>query len=293
MLELNGLHKRFGDVVALDGVSFRVPKGSITGFLGRNGAGKSTAMRSIFGLLNLDAGQVSWNDQPVDAEATQRFGYMPEQRGLYKKMAIAAQVSWFAQIKGVDRAEADRSAKELLTGLGLEDRLSDNLEDLSHGNQQRVQLATALAHDPELCVLDEPFNGLDPAAVEVLNGQLRTLADRGRAVLFSSHQLDLVETLCDQVVIIEAGVVRLAGTVNEVRQTMGYHTLSVAYDAAPDWSQLAGYDLIVTGTRSAQLRLEAAQNLGDLAAQAHSAGSLTTFNFDLPSLSDVFIEVTK
>lgn len=292
MLELQGLRKRFGEVTALDDVGFTVEPGLITGFLGRNGAGKSTTMRSIFGLVNLDAGTVAWNGRPVDQEVMTRFGFMPEQRGLYKKMKVADQVAWFARLKGMTKSAAEAAGADLLGQLGLGDRLDDKLEQLSHGNQQRVQLATALVHQPDLCVLDEPFNGLDPTAVRVLNGQLRELADRGRAVLFSSHQLDLIEELCDRVVIIDHGRVRATGSVNDVRRALGYRTLEVAYDVAPDWNRLPVDGISLTGTRSATIRLDDDAQLDQLLGAAAEAGPLATFSYDLPSLSDVFAEVT-
>ena len=293
MLEIKGLHKRFGDVVALNGVDFEVNPGRITGFLGRNGAGKSTTMRSIFGLVNLDQGEIRWHGETIDDATMCRFGFLPEQRGLYRKMRIKEQVSYFAQIKGLPQPDADKAAIELLTELGLGERLKDKLEELSHGNQQRVQLATALAHDPELCVLDEPFNGLDPTAVEVLNDRLRSLAAGGKAVLFSSHQLDLIEGLCDDIVIIDEGTIRTTGTVAEVRQKMGYHVLDLAFETAPDWSQLADEGVSVTGTRTGTIRLDDPGRLDELLAAANRVGPLTTFSFDLPALTDVFEKVTQ
>ncbi len=292
MLELDGLHKRFGDVTALNGVSFTAKPGYITGFLGRNGAGKSTTMRSVFGLVNLDAGEIAWDGRPVDAGAMSRFGFMPEQRGLYRKMPIAKQVAYFAQLKGLDRRAADDAAAQLLDELGLGDRLGDKLEALSHGNQQRVQLATALAHKPDLCLLDEPFNGLDPSAVRVLNQYLRSLADQGRAVLFSSHQLDLVEGLCDEVVIIDDGVIRATGSVVDVRRTPGYSVLSLAFQSTPEWAQLANEGFTATGTRTGAVRMDNPEQLPHLLRLAGEAGALTTFSYDLPSLSNVFEEVT-
>ncbi len=293
MLEIEGLHKRFGDVTALDGVSFRVQPGRITGFVGRNGAGKSTTMRSVFGLVNLDAGHIRWQGQTVDETAMTRFGFMPEQRGLYRKMKIQEQVSYFAQLKGMERRAADAAAAELLDDLGLGDRLSDKLEALSHGNQQRVQLATALAHNPDLCVLDEPFNGLDPSAVKVLNEHLRSLADSGKAVLFSSHQLDLVEELCDEIVIIDHGSIKATGSVVEVRRQLGHYVLELAFESAPDWERLANEGVTAEGTRRGSMRLPNPGGLDHFLKVANEAGSLTTFSFDLPALTDVFEEVTR
>ncbi|HKI93500.1 MAG TPA: ATP-binding cassette domain-containing protein, partial [Gaiellaceae bacterium] len=216
MLSIAGASKRFGSVVALDGASLEVPRGRIVGFLGPNGAGKTTAMRSIFGLVALDAGEVRWDDQPVDRTAQLHFGYMPEERGLYPKMPADVQLAYLAELHGVPRSDATAAARSWLERLGLSDREHTTVEKLSHGNQQRVQLAAALVHEPDLLVLDEPFSGLDPLAVESLGEILRAEAARGAAVLFSSHQLDLVEDLCELVVIVDHGRVVASGTVDEL-----------------------------------------------------------------------------
>ena len=203
MLAINDLSKTYGDVVALEGCSFTVEPGRMLGFLGPNGAGKTTTMRAIFGLLRPDAGDVPWNGHPIAPEARLRFGYMPEQRGLYPKMKVVEQLVYFGRLHAMS-AEARAAAEELLDELGLTNR-RDPLDDLSHGNQQRVQLAAALVHSPELLVLDEPFNGLDPIGAETMANVLRSRVAAGAAVVFSSHQLDLVEDLCEDVAIIHRG----------------------------------------------------------------------------------------
>jgi ABC-2 type transport system ATP-binding protein len=202
MLEVRELTKRYGAVPALDGLSLTAREGRLLGFLGPNGAGKTTAMRSVLGLVRPDAGVISWRGRPITAEQRLRFGYMPEQRGLYPRMAAGAQLRYLARLHGLDRASADRAAHRWLEELGLGDRVGDAVAQLSHGNQQRVQLAAALVHDPHLLVLDEPFSGLDPLGVEAMSDVLRARAAAGATVLFSSHQLDLVEGLCDDVVIV-------------------------------------------------------------------------------------------
>jgi ABC-2 type transport system ATP-binding protein len=167
-LELNGLHKRYDETLALDGCSFAVPQGRMLGFLGPNGAGKTTAMRCIFGLTRPDAGSVRWRGRAIERAQKRRFGYMPEQRGLYPRMQVLDQLTYFGGLHGLDRHAARSSAARWLDRLGLGDRAQSRLEDLSHGNQQRVQLVNALLHEPELLVLDEPFTGLDPLAVQTL-----------------------------------------------------------------------------------------------------------------------------
>ena len=205
MLEIIDLAKRYGNVVALDGATFTARPGRIVGFLGPNGAGKTTTMRCIFGLARSDRGEVRWAGRPVDRVTRLRFGYMPEQRGLYPRMRVGEQLSYFGQQHGLSGKAADAAARRWLERLGLADREKSKLEELSHGNQQRIQLATALVHDPELLVLDEPFSGLDPLGTATMTEVVRERAAAGVGVLFSSHQLDLVEDVCEDVVIIARG----------------------------------------------------------------------------------------
>src|SRR5690625_26916 len=195
MLQVTGVDRWFGSHQALDQVSFAVEPGKLTGFVGGNGAGKTTAMRIILGVLAANEGTISYNGTQLGTDQRRGFGYMPEERGLYPKMKIAEQIGYLARLHGFDRREADRRARDLLGRLGLDERANDALESLSLGNQQRVQIAAALVHDPQVLILDEPFSGLDPLAVEVVLGVLSEYADRGAPVLFSSHQLDLVERL--------------------------------------------------------------------------------------------------
>ena len=202
--------RRYGDRVALDGVSFSVAPGQMFGFVGPNGAGKTTTMRIVMGVLAPDSGEVRWKGGAPDRS---RFGYMPEERGLYPKMQVRRQLAYFASLHGVAEASADTWIERL----GLTERANDRVEELSLGNQQRVQLGAALVHDPELLVLDEPFSGLDPVGVDVLSGVLADYAATGVPVIFSSHQLELVERLCEAVAIISAGRLVASGTVDELR----------------------------------------------------------------------------
>lgn len=211
MLTLSGISKSFGDLRALDDVSFTVKPGRLTGFVGRNGAGKTTAMRIVLGVLAGDGGTVTLNGSPVGAAERRRFGYMPEERGLYPKMKVLEQVAYLARLHGFGKREAFARASAVLTRLDLGERTGDLVETLSLGNQQRAQIAAALVHDPTVLILDEPFSGLDPFAVELVAGVLQERAAAGAAVLFSSHQLDVVERLCDDLVIIADGRIRAAG----------------------------------------------------------------------------------
>ncbi|TDP93410.1 ABC-2 type transport system ATP-binding protein [Leucobacter luti] len=217
MIDISGITRSYGERRVLDGVSFTVQGGRMTGFVGGNGAGKTTTMRIILGVLAADEGTVSLNGSPITAADRASFGYMPEERGLYPKMAVLEQLVYLGRLHGMDAAAAKSSATSLLERLGLTERANDTLESLSLGNQQRAQIAAALVHEPTALVLDEPFSGLDPMAVEVVLGVLRDYAAQGAPVLFSSHQLDIVERLCDDVVVIGDGKIRAHGSREELR----------------------------------------------------------------------------
>lgn len=219
MLQIEGLDRSFGDRKVLDDVGFTVRRGRLTGFVGGNGAGKTTTMRIILGVLAADAGRVTLDGHPLTAEDRVDFGYMPEERGLYPKMKVAEQVAYLGRLHGVERSVAMARAHELLARLGLDARADEPLENLSLGNQQRAQIAAALVHDPQVLILDEPFSGLDPLAVDVVVGVLAEYAASGVPVLFSSHQLELVERLCDDLVIIAGGRIRAAGAREELRES--------------------------------------------------------------------------
>lgn len=212
MIEITGVSRSFGDRKVLDDVSFSVAGGRMTGFVGGNGAGKTTTMRILLGVLSADTGEIEFDGAPITAADRTRFGYMPEERGLYPKMKVLEQLIYLARLHGMSAADAKRSASGLLERLGLGERENDTLESLSLGNQQRAQIAAALVHEPIALVLDEPFSGLDPMAVEVVLGVLRDYAAQGAPVLFSSHQLDIVERLCDDVIVIGGGRILAQGS---------------------------------------------------------------------------------
>ena len=219
MLVLSGLSKRFGSLQALDDLSLSLDRGEIVGFVGANGAGKSTTMRIVMGVLTADSGAVTWMGAPVDAAIRRTIGYMPEERGLYPRMKVAEQLVYLARLHGLSASAAKAAADRWTERLGLEGRRGDEVQSLSLGNQQRVQLAAALVSDPELLILDEPFSGLDPVAVDVMSQVLLERAAAGVPTLFSSHQLDVVERLCDRVVIIRSGRLVADGTIPELQAT--------------------------------------------------------------------------
>jgi ABC-2 type transport system ATP-binding protein len=295
MLEFDGLTKRYGDKVALRDLTFAVRPGEVYGFVGANGAGKTTAMRIALGVLAADAGEVRWQGRPVTFETRRRFGYMPEERGLYPKMRVAEQLIYFARLHGLDAAAAAAAADRLTERLGVAERRHDAVEKLSLGNQQRVQLAAALVHDPEVLVLDEPFSGLDPVGVDALAGVLLDRARDGVPVVFSSHQLELVERLCDSVGIVNAGRMVAAGTVRELRSQGGRRQLLVVVPDAP-----AGWAAGLPGVRVVSERrgehvLELTPDADDqqVLAAAAAAGRVEHFSRREPTLTELFREVVS
>ena len=290
MLEVEGISKRFGTVQALDGVSLRVERGEIVGFLGPNGAGKSTTMRAILGLLSLDAGTITWDGAPIDRRMRSRIGYMPAERGLYPSMRVREHVEYFAALAGLADDAAHDAASRWLERVGLADRDDTKVQDLSSGNQQRVQLAVALVHDPELLVLDEPFSGLDPVAVAGLKEILADLVRADAALLFSSHQLDVVEDLTRSVVIVDHGRVVLAGDVDELRTTSPARYVTATYSGPLGDSWQPPGDVVARGPGRVRVRVDAAADGRTLLDAFGAAGSLTSFSFTPPDLSEVFLE---
>jgi ABC-2 type transport system ATP-binding protein len=288
MLELRGLIRRYGDLVALDDLSFTVREGQMFGFVGPNGAGKTTAMRIILGVLEPDAGQVFWRGSPVDEQTRRRMGYMPEERGLYPKMRVRDQLEYFARLHGLSAAEAGRAAGYWIERLGVADRAGDRVEALSLGNQQRVQLAAALVHNPEVLVLDEPFSGLDPVGVDVLAEVLADRAAEGIPVIFSSHQLELVERLCEAVAIINHGRLVASGPVEELRSRGGERRWQVEVaGATTEWTaSLDGVTVVEKSNGRLVLAVEGDEQRVLDAARA--AGRVVHFSAVQPTLAQLF-----
>ncbi|MCM3614099.1 ATP-binding cassette domain-containing protein [Microbacterium enclense] len=294
MLDLNGITKSYGGRRVLDDVSFTVAPGRLTGFVGGNGAGKTTTMRIALGVLGKDAGTVELGGAPVTTADRRRFGYMPEERGLYPKMKVVEHIAYLARLHGFGKAEATQKATALLERLGLGERLGDLIETLSLGNQQRAQIAASLVHEPDVLLLDEPFSGLDPLAVDVVAGVLQEKAAAGAAVLFSSHQLDVVERLCDDLVIIAGGTIRAAGSGDALRAQHATHRYELVSGGDAGWLRDetgvtvldfdGGYALFdAADDATAQRVLRGAVERGDVASFAPQR----------PSLAEIFKEVIQ
>ncbi|MFZ6992797.1 ABC transporter ATP-binding protein [Curtobacterium sp. RRHDQ66] len=293
MLSVEGVTKHFGDRRVLDDVAFTVGRGRLTGFVGGNGAGKTTTMRIMLGVLDADSGTVSIDGQAIGPADRRRFGYMPEERGLYPKMPVAEQVTYLARLHGVDRRAAATRTAELLERLELTQHAADPVEKLSLGNQQRVQVAAALAHRPEVLVLDEPFSGLDPMAVDTVLGVLREAAADGVPVLFSSHQLDVVERLCDDVVVIADGRVRAAGPQEELRRAAGPAAWELLVDGDVAWLRDEP-DVHVREFDGGYAVFEASESVAQRVLQrAVTTGTVGSFGPRVARLSEVFREVVR
>lgn len=293
-LTLEHLAKRYGDVVALEDVSFAVEPGEIFGFVGSNGAGKTTTMRIVLGVLAADSGEVRLGGRPIDLDVRRTIGYMPEERGLYPKMKVGSQLRYLAQLHGLSPADAGAAVERWTERLGIADRLGDEVDALSLGNQQRVQLAAALVHDPLVLVLDEPFSGLDPVAVDVMSEVLIEKAATGVPVVFSSHQLDLVQRLCHRVGIIAGGRMSAVGTVDQLRAGGPVRLVVDAPFAPPGWAEgLAGVRTVATDGSRTLLDLDPDADDQQVLNAALRTGPVHEFSRQTPSLTDLFREVVS
>ena len=291
MIEVRSLRRTFGDKVAVNDVSFTVPDGRMTGFVGGNGAGKTTTMRMIMGVLEPSAGEVWWNGKPITLQDRRAIGYMPEERGLYPKQPILDQLTYLGQLRGMSRVAARRRGEELLQRFGLAERAKDKLEALSLGNQQRVQIAASVITDPEALILDEPFSGLDPRAVDAMADLLREYTAKGCPVLFSSHQLDLVERLCDSLVILSRGEVVAEGQAEQLRRRGRLrHRLVLESDAG--WVRdMPGVTAVDVDGPHAILELESADAGDALLREALRRTRVKEFAEIVPELADIYREV--
>ena len=292
MLQVSHLTRKFGDKTAVDNVTFDVPAGQMTGFVGGNGAGKTTTMRMIMGVLTASGGEVLLDGSPVTAADRARFGYMPEERGLYPKQPILDQLVYLGQLHRMSSAEARREAMDLLERFTLADRHKDKLESLSLGNQQRVQIAASLLHRPLVLILDEPFSGLDPAAVDSMVELLRERTRSGVPVLFSSHQLDLVDRLCDNLVVLKAGRVMASGSSDQLRANAPRrHRITVSPDAG--WLRdEPGLQVIDVAGPTAVLEFDGVSAAQRILAAALSRGTVEEFTPLRPTLSEIYREVS-
>ncbi len=294
MLQLESITKSYGGRRVLDDVSFEIAPGRLTGFVGGNGAGKTTTMRIALGVLAKDAGTVLLEGREVTTADRRRFGYMPEERGLYPKMKVGEHIAYLARLHGFSKPDATAKAEALLDRLGLSERLNDLVETLSLGNQQRAQIAAALVHDPEVLILDEPFSGLDPLAVDVVAAVLQERAAAGAAVLFSSHQLDVVERLCDDLVIIAGGRIGAAGSRDALRAEHSGHRFELVSAGDAGWvREQPGITVLDFAGGYALFEADDDEAAQHVLRHAVERGDVASFAPQRPTLAEIFKEVIR
>ncbi|MBI3751097.1 MAG: ATP-binding cassette domain-containing protein [Chloroflexi bacterium] len=293
-LVVEGLVKRFGRVVALDGLELEAPRGHVMGFLGSNGAGKTTTMRIALGVLRADAGTVQWNGTDHRALPRRTWGYLPEERGLYPKMTVRDQLVFFAGLQGVPADVADRRVREWLTRFHVPEFGGRRAEELSKGNQQKVQFLAAVLHEPEVLLLDEPFTGLDPVNIVLLREAILELRDQGRTVILSTHQMETVEAMCESVAIVDRGRTVVTGSLRDVKRSTGRRMvlISVEGDHRLPWlAGVAGVRVIRPGIERSEIELDSGVAPDGILAAAVAAGArVTHFELAEPSLEQVFID---
>lgn len=290
-LVINHVTKKFGDFTAVDDITLTLEKGIMFGYLGANGAGKTTTFRMMLGLLEPTAGQVTWNGQPINYSTSSQIGYLPEERGLYPKMTVEDQLIYLAQLRGMKKADAKQSLVYWLEKFEVSHYAKKKVEELSKGNQQKIQVIAAVIHNPSLIILDEPFSGLDPVNVEILKGAVKELRDKGATIIFSSHRMDHVEELCEQLCILDQGKMLLQGSLKEVKRSFGKQNVRIKSDFdLASLQHIAGVEKFETSIEGALFQVETEDIAKELLRAALAIGDIRYFAIEEPSLQEIFIE---
>lgn len=291
MLSIRNVTKRFGAQLANDDISFDVERGRIFGLLGPNGAGKTTLIRMITNIIMPDAGSLVLDGTSVGAIAQNDIGYLPEERGLYKKLKVVEQIAYFGKLKGLDGRDAMQRGLQWLHRLQADDFVHKKVQELSKGMQQKVQFVSTVVHDPKLLILDEPFSGLDPVNAGLLIDVIKELQQRGTTILLSTHQMDQVEKLCDDIVLINKGKVVLQGAVRDVKARYRKDRITIAFDgASPSLDGIAGVRLVDAGPHRIELQYDADTTSQAILHALIDRAAITSFEVTEPSLHDIFVD---
>jgi ABC-2 type transport system ATP-binding protein len=294
MLQVQNLKKTFSNVVAVDGISFEVKQGQIFGLLGPNGAGKTTTIRMILDIIKPDSGTIKFDGKEINDEIKSKIGYLPEERGLYRKTRVLETILYFAELKGIDRKIATERAKLWLKKFELENRANSKIEELSKGNQQKVQIIISILHDPELIILDEPFAGLDPVNQELLKEILLELKEQNKAIIFSTHQMDQVEKLCDEICLINKGKPVLSGPLSEVKRKFGRNTIHIEFEGDGEkLKNLEKVKKIDLYPNYAEITLEDDISPSEILKLIAEKIDIKKFEIKEPSLHSIFIDVVS
>ncbi len=291
MLVVDHVSRSFGSIAAVNDVSFRVEPGSVFGLLGPNGAGKTTTMRMILGIYVPDGGSIRWKEKPIDLQVRRTFGYLPEERGLYGKMTVRDQIAYFGRLHGLEAEVARERTARWMDTLGIAHYAKRACNELSKGNQQKVQLASAVLHEPELLVLDEPFSGLDPVNAQAMLDCIHSLAESGTALILSSHQMFQIEDACRAFCIVGDGHVRAQGTLAELRATFPTRVVRVSPDTPAIRAVFAtrgAREIRSSAPDSASFELPATTDFAELLRDVVAAGPVESFERQEPSLGQIY-----
>lgn len=293
-LRVSGLTKTFDSLRAVDGVSFEVDRGEIFGLLGPNGAGKTTTIRAMIRILESDSGEVTFDGQPFTDATRDRIGYLPEERGLYRKSRVLDTILYFAELRGMHRGAAKTEALRWLERFNLRSDAGRKVEELSKGNQQKVQFIAAVLHDPDLIILDEPFSGLDPVNQILFKDIFMELRERGKAVIFSTHQMDQAEKLSDALCLINRGRVVLSGTVRDAKRKYGTNTLHLEYEGSGEFLRdLPGIRRAEVFGNAAELDLQEGTKVSDVLGRVNGRLELRKLELREPSLEAIFLQIVS
>lgn len=297
LFEAHNVTKRFATTTALDGVSISVPEQSIYGLLGPNGAGKTTLIRIINQITAPDSGTVLLNGRPIKPEDVHKIGYLPEERGLYKKMKVGEQALYLAQLKGLTRPEAMRRLKYWFRKLEITDWWGKKVEELSKGMQQKVQFATTVLHEPQLLIFDEPFTGFDPINVKQIKDEILFLRERGATIIFSTHNMGSVEELCDNITLINKAETILEGSVDKIRHDWSANEYDIVFDGEVIPSENANFSVLTSsfakGRSTVRIKTSGTDNTNEIIRSMTTSGKVISFNQVLPSMNDIFIRVVE